>query len=79
MVLMAARAMNSAMKHLKPYFQSGEAKRKGKFIIGENINPTIRKRLVSTLQQRDEFHPVRSVPYPFPRQLNHSDAVISRL
>jgi len=33
-MLMAARAMNGAMKHLKPFFQSGEAKRKGKFIIG---------------------------------------------
>lgn len=33
-MLMAARAMNSAMKHLKPYFQSGETKRKGKLIIG---------------------------------------------
>jgi methanogenic corrinoid protein MtbC1 len=26
--------MNSAMLHLKPYFQSGETKRKGKFIVG---------------------------------------------
>jgi methanogenic corrinoid protein MtbC1 len=33
-MLMAARAMYSAMKHLKPYFQSGETKRKGKFIVG---------------------------------------------
>jgi 5-methyltetrahydrofolate--homocysteine methyltransferase len=33
-MLMAAKAMNSAMIHLKPYFQSGETKRKGKFIIG---------------------------------------------
>lgn len=33
-MLMAAKAMNSAMVHLKPYFQSGETKRKGKFIIG---------------------------------------------
>ena len=33
-MLMAAKAMNSAMKHLKPSFQSGETKRKGKFIIG---------------------------------------------
>ena len=33
-MLMAARAMNSSMKHLKPFFQSGETKRKGKFIIG---------------------------------------------
>jgi methanogenic corrinoid protein MtbC1 len=33
-MLMAAKAMNSAMMHLKPYFQSGETRRKGKFIIG---------------------------------------------
>jgi methanogenic corrinoid protein MtbC1 len=33
-MLMAAKAMNSAMNHLKPYFQSGETKRKGKFIVG---------------------------------------------
>jgi len=33
-MLMAAKAMNAAMAHLKPYFQSGETKRKGKFIIG---------------------------------------------
>lgn len=33
-MLMAAKAMNSAMMHLKPFFQSGVAKRKGKFIIG---------------------------------------------
>jgi 5-methyltetrahydrofolate--homocysteine methyltransferase len=33
-MLMAAKAMNSAMLHLKPFFQSGETKRKGKFIIG---------------------------------------------
>jgi methanogenic corrinoid protein MtbC1 len=33
-MLMSAKAMNSAMKHLKPFFQSGETKRKGKMIIG---------------------------------------------
>jgi methanogenic corrinoid protein MtbC1 len=33
-MLMAAKAMSSAMIHLKPFFQSGETKRKGKFIIG---------------------------------------------
>jgi methanogenic corrinoid protein MtbC1 len=33
-MLMSAKAMNSAMVHLKPFFQSGETKRKGKFIIG---------------------------------------------
>jgi methanogenic corrinoid protein MtbC1 len=33
-VLMSAKAMNAAMVHLKPYFQSGEVARKGKFVIG---------------------------------------------
>jgi methanogenic corrinoid protein MtbC1 len=33
-MLMAAKAMNSAMVHLKPFFLSGETKRKGKFIVG---------------------------------------------
>lgn len=33
-MLISAKAMNAAMEHLKPFFQSGEVKRKGKFIIG---------------------------------------------
>lgn len=33
-VLMAAKTMQTAMKHIKPFFQSGEVKRKGVFIIG---------------------------------------------
>jgi 5-methyltetrahydrofolate--homocysteine methyltransferase len=33
-VLMSAKAMNTAMQHLKPFFRSGEVKRKGIFIIG---------------------------------------------
>jgi 5-methyltetrahydrofolate--homocysteine methyltransferase len=33
-MLISAKAMNAAMAHLKPYFQSGEVQRKGKFIIG---------------------------------------------
>jgi methanogenic corrinoid protein MtbC1 len=33
-VLMSAKAMNAAMDHLKPFFQSGEVERKGKFVIG---------------------------------------------
>jgi 5-methyltetrahydrofolate--homocysteine methyltransferase len=33
-MLMSAKAMSSAMKHLKPYFLSGETKRRGTFIIG---------------------------------------------
>lgn len=33
-VLMSAKAMNAAMEYLKPFFQSGEVKRKGIFVIG---------------------------------------------
>jgi methanogenic corrinoid protein MtbC1 len=33
-MLMSAKAMGGALIHLKPYFQSGETKRKGTFIIG---------------------------------------------
>jgi methanogenic corrinoid protein MtbC1 len=33
-MLISAKAMNASMVHLKPYFQTGEVKRKGKFIIG---------------------------------------------
>ena len=33
-MLMAAKAMNSAMIHLRPYYLSGETKKKGTFIIG---------------------------------------------
>jgi len=33
-MLMSAKAMGAAMKHLKPFFQSGDVKTKGTFIIG---------------------------------------------
>lgn len=33
-MLMSAKAMSAAMIHLKPFFQTGETKRKGKFILG---------------------------------------------
>jgi methanogenic corrinoid protein MtbC1 len=33
-MLMSAKAMSAAMIHLKPFFQSGETKRKGEFIVG---------------------------------------------
>lgn len=33
-MLMSAKAMSKAMDHLKPFFTSGEVKRKGKFVIG---------------------------------------------
>lgn len=32
-MLMSAKAMNAAIEHLKPYFKSGEIKRKGKFVL----------------------------------------------
>ncbi len=33
-LLMSAKAMNAVMTHLKPFFQSGNVKAKGKFVIG---------------------------------------------
>ena len=33
-MLMSAKAMNEAMKHIQPFFQSGAVKQKGTFIIG---------------------------------------------
>lgn len=33
-MLMSTKSMNSAMKHIKPFFLSGETKSRGKFIIG---------------------------------------------
>ncbi|MCF6332441.1 MAG: corrinoid protein [Draconibacterium sp.] len=33
-MLMSAKAMSSAMKHIQPFFKSGQVKQKGTFIIG---------------------------------------------
>lgn len=33
-MLISAKAMSAAMKHLKPFFASGEIKRKGTFVLG---------------------------------------------
>lgn len=33
-LLMAAKAMNAAMAHLKPYFKSGAVRHKGRFVVG---------------------------------------------
>ncbi len=33
-MLMSAKAMSTAMEHIKPFFQSGAVKRKGKFVLG---------------------------------------------
>ncbi|MBP7504645.1 MAG: corrinoid protein [Prolixibacteraceae bacterium] len=50
-VLMSAKAMNTAMVHLKPYFLSGEAKQKGTLVIGtvEGDLHDIGKNLVSMM------------------------------
>jgi methanogenic corrinoid protein MtbC1 len=50
-VLMSAKAMNTAMQHLKPFFSSGEVKRKGVFIIGTVVGDLhdIGKNLVSMM------------------------------
>ena len=33
-LVISAAAMNAVLKHIKPFFESGEVKRKGKFVIG---------------------------------------------
>ncbi|MDU1903139.1 MAG: corrinoid protein [Dysgonomonas sp.] len=33
-MLLSAKAMNASLEHLKPFFKSGEVKRKGTFILG---------------------------------------------
>jgi methanogenic corrinoid protein MtbC1 len=33
-MLMSAKAMSKAMEHIKPFFQAGTVKRKGKFVLG---------------------------------------------
>ena len=33
-MLMSAKAMSTAMEHIKPYFKAGTVKRKGKFVLG---------------------------------------------
>lgn len=50
-VLMSAKAMNTAMQHLKPFFLSGAARQKGTFIIGtvEGDLHDIGKNLVSMM------------------------------
>jgi 5-methyltetrahydrofolate--homocysteine methyltransferase len=50
-VLMSAKAMSTAMLHLKPFFLSGDVKRKGTFIIGTVVGDLhdIGKNLVSMM------------------------------
>ncbi|NLB02609.1 MAG: cobalamin-binding protein, partial [Bacteroidales bacterium] len=56
-VLMSARAMSTAMNHLKPFFSSGAVKRKGKFIIGtvKGDLHDIGKNLVSMMVEGSGF------------------------
>lgn len=56
-VLMSAKAMSTAMLHLKPYFQSGVVKRKGKLIIGTVAGDLhdIGKNLVSMMVEGSGF------------------------
>lgn len=56
-VLMSAKAMSTAMEHLKPFFQSGSVKRKGVFIIGTVAGDLhdIGKNLVSMMVEGSGF------------------------
>jgi methanogenic corrinoid protein MtbC1 len=56
-VLMSAKAMGASMVHLKPFFASGEAKRKGVFIIGtvEGDLHDIGKNLVSMMVEGNGY------------------------
>jgi corrinoid protein of di/trimethylamine methyltransferase len=56
-VLMSAKAMGAAMDHLKPFFTSGEAVRKGVFIIGtvQGDLHDIGKNLVSMMVEGNGF------------------------
>ncbi len=50
-VLMAAKAMAAGMKHLEPFFRSGEVKTKGTFVIGTAMGDLhdIGKRIVAMM------------------------------
>jgi len=57
-VLMSAKAMSTAMLHLKPYFLSGAAKHKGTFIIGTVMGDLhdIGKNLVGMMVEGNGYH-----------------------
>lgn len=56
-VLMSAKAMGAGMEHLRPYFNSGEVERKGKFIIGtvEGDLHDIGKNLVGMMMEGNGY------------------------
>lgn len=59
-VLMSAKAMSTAMEHLKPFFVSGHVKRKGVFVIGTVAGDLhdIGKNLVSMMVEGSGFEVV---------------------
>lgn len=59
-VLMSAKAMSTAMEHIKPFFQSGDVKRKGTFVIGTVAGDLhdIGKNLVSMMVEGSGFEVV---------------------
>jgi methanogenic corrinoid protein MtbC1 len=59
-VLMSAKAMSTAMEHLKPFFVSGHVKRKGVFVIGTVSGDLhdIGKNLVSMMVEGSGFEVV---------------------
>lgn len=59
-VLMSAKAMSTAMEHIKPFFKSGAVKRKGIFIIGTVAGDLhdIGKNLVSMMVEGSGFEVV---------------------
>jgi 5-methyltetrahydrofolate--homocysteine methyltransferase len=56
-LLMAAKAMTASMKHLKPFFESGEAQHKGTFVVGtvQGDLHDIGKNLVSMVMEGGGF------------------------
>lgn len=56
-VLMSAKSMSAGMEHLRPYFNSGTVKRKGKFIIGtvEGDLHDIGKNLVAMMMEGNGY------------------------
>lgn len=56
-VLMSAKAMSTAMEHLKPFFTSGDVQRKGVFVIGTVAGDLhdIGKNLVSMMVEGSGF------------------------
>ena len=56
-VLMSAKSMSAGMEHLRPYFNSGEVERKGKFIIGtvEGDLHDIGKNLVGMMMEGNGY------------------------